>query len=231
MLRPKKKISKRELKQDALVTTYAELTSFYETHKKNISIGITALVVVIIAAVVYFKNRSDNNEMAMTQLGSVYAIYDAGQYQLAIDGIPERNIRGLRSIVENYGSSNAGNIARFYLAGAYYQLGNYDEALKFFEDCSPADELMAVSRLAGMADCYEAKGEYLKAAENFEKAASKNSKDVSIADNLNNAARNYARAGEKEKALDLYRRLKKNYPSTTYGREADRYIEQLSINA
>ena len=42
--------------------------------------------------------------------------------------------------------------------------------------------------------------------------------------------RNYARAGEKEKALDLYRRLKKNYPTTTYGRDADRFIEQLSVN-
>jgi len=230
MLRPKKKISKRELKQDALVTTYAELTTFYETHKRNISIAVTALVVIIFAVIVYFKNRSDNNEMAMTQLGAVYQLFDAGQYQLAIDGVPERNIRGLRSIVEDYGSSNAGNIARFYLAGAYYQLGNFDEALKYFEECSPVDDIMATSRLSGIADCSEAKGDYLKAAEYFEKAAAKNSKEVTIAESLNNAARNYARAGEKEKALDLYRRLKKNYPTTTYGRDADRFIEQLSVN-
>lgn len=229
MLRPKKKISKRELKQDALITTYAEVTGFYEEHKREISIGITALVVVVLASVVYFKNRSDNNEQALTQLGSVYAFFDAGQYQLAVDGVPERNIQGLKSIVENYGNSHAGEIAKFYLASAYYQLGNYDEALKNFEECSPGDELLVTSRLSGMADCYEAKGSYREAAEYFERAAVKNPKDVNVPENLSNAARNYAQAGEKDKALDLYRRLKKNFPTTTFGRDADRYIAQLSV--
>ena len=231
MLRPKKKITKRELKQDALVTTYAEVTSFYETHKKNISIAITALVIVIIAAVVFFKNRADNNEKAMTLLGSIYTFYDNGQYQLAIDGVPEKNIQGLRSIVENYGSSSSGGIACFYLASAYYQLGNYDEALRYFEEASVSGDLLAVSRLAGIADCYEAKGDHRQAAEYFEKAAARNSKDVNVAEYLSNAARNYAQSGDKEKALDLYRRLKKNYPTTSFGREADRYIEQLSVQA
>ena len=57
MLKPKKKISKRELKQDTLITTYMKVTTFYEQHKKQISIGVTALVVVIIALVIFFKNK------------------------------------------------------------------------------------------------------------------------------------------------------------------------------
>jgi tetratricopeptide (TPR) repeat protein len=229
MLRPKKKISKKELKQDALITTYAQVTSFYENNKKNISIGITVFVVVVIAAVVYLKNRSENNEKAMTQLGSIHQFFDNGQYQIAIDGVPERNIAGLRSIVENYGDSNAGDIAKFYLASAYYQIGNYDEALKYFEDCSLSDELLAVSRLSGIGCCYEAKGMHRDAAAYFEKAATKNTKDINAAENLNNAARNYVLAGDKEKALDLYKRLKKNYSTTSFGRDADRYIVQLSV--
>ena len=48
------------------------------------------------------------------------------------------------------------------------------------------------------------------------------------AEHLYNAARNYAQAGDKERALDILKRLKKNYPATTYGREAERYITQLS---
>jgi hypothetical protein len=46
---------------------------------------------------------------------------------------------------------------------------------------------------------------------------------------LNNAARNYALAGDKAKAIELYKRLKKNFPTTTFGREADRYVAQLSV--
>ena len=229
MLRPKKKISKRELKQDTLVTTYVKVTSFYETYKKQISIGVTALVVLIIVAVVFFKNRGENSERAMTQLGAVFQLYDNGQYQVAIDGVPERNVAGLKSIVENYGGTRAGEMARFYLASAYYQLGNYDGALTNFEEFSAPDELLAVTRLAGIGECYEARGMHKEAAESFEKAATKYAKDASAAENLNNAARNFGKAGEKEKAIDLYKRLKKSFPASSFAREADRFIAELSV--
>jgi TolA-binding protein len=67
------------------------------------------------------------------------------------------------------------------------------------------------------------------AAEYFEKAATKFSKDVNAAENLNNAARNYGQAGDKEKAIELYKRIKKNYPATVFARDADRFIAQLSV--
>ena len=229
MLRPSKKISKRELKQDALITTYVQATTFYNEHKRIISIGITALVVVVAGLFIYFRNRSENSEHAITELAAVYHFYDNGQYQIAVDGVPERNIAGLKSIVDNYGNSPGGDLARFYLANAYFQLGNYDDALKQFEDFSGNYELLAVSRLAGIAACYEAKGMHREAAEYFERAGTKDAKDLGAAENLDAAARNYALAGEKEKAIELYRKLKKSYPTSSFAREADRYIAQLSV--
>ena len=52
MLNPKKKISKRELKEDALITTYAKSMSFYEEYRKYITIGLAALAGVIILTLV-----------------------------------------------------------------------------------------------------------------------------------------------------------------------------------
>jgi len=229
MLRPKKKISKRELKEDSLVTAYVKVTSFYDRNKKNISIGI--VTVVVIAAVVfgYLKNRGDDNQKAFVQLGRVFETYDAGDFQLAIDGAPEKNIPGLKSIVDNYGSTKGGELARFYLANAYFQLSKYDEALKEFEDFSPPDESLACSRLSGIAGSYEGLGRHREAAEYFERAATQDSKDINAAENLNNAARNYGEAGDKAKAIEVYKRLKKNYPTTNFAREADRFISQLSV--
>jgi tetratricopeptide (TPR) repeat protein len=229
MLTPKKKISRKELKEDALVTSYVKATTFYEEHKRWISIGVTAVAVLAITLIVYGKNRADNNVSASTELGNIYPLFDSGQFQLAVDGVPERNIKGLKSIVDEFGNSEAGDIARFYLASACYQLGKYDEALDQFKRCSVADETLEISRLSGIASAYEAKGMPKDAAEYFEKAALKNGKDPGAAENLNAAARNYARAGEKEKALDLLRKLKKTYPATTFGREADREIAALSL--
>ncbi len=229
MLSPKKKISKRELKEDTLITTYVKLTGFYERNKKNISIAVTVVAILIIAAVVFVKNRADNSEKASAQLGVVFSIYDNGQYQQAIDGVPERNIAGLKTIVDNYGSLRAGNYARFYLANAYYHLGKFDLALEQFDDFSPTDDVLAVSRLAGIGSCYEAMGKYKEAAENYEKAATKYPQDVNAAENLSNAARDYGMAGEKETAVDLYKKLKKNYPTSTFARDADRFITELTV--
>jgi tetratricopeptide (TPR) repeat protein len=229
MLKPKKKISKRELKQDTLVTTYMKVQTFYDKYKKAISIGVTATAVVVIATVVFVKNRADNNERAVVQLAAVHQLYDNGQFQMAIDGVPERNVVGLKAIVDNFGSTPTGDLARFYLADAYFQLGKYQEALEQFQDCSPSDDLLNASRLAGIAACYEALGNHKEAGSYFERAAAKDQTEGSVAEHLHYAARNYAEAGDKERALDLFRRIKKNHPTTTYGREADRYITQLSV--
>jgi tetratricopeptide (TPR) repeat protein len=229
MLRAKKKITKREMKEDALITAYVKVTKFYEEHKKKISMGVTALAVVIIASVLYANNQAQNNENASAQFGRVFQLYDSGQYQPAIEGMPERNIIGLRTIVDNYGSTRAGELARFYLANAYYQLGKYSEALQAYEDFSSDSRLLSVSRLSGIGSCYAGLGQHEKAAEYFEEATVKYPGDVSAPENLNSAAHNYVLAGEKSKALDLYKKLKRDHPTTTFGRDAERFITQLSV--
>lgn len=228
MLKAQKKITKRQMKQDALVMSVARATDFYEKHKKHISIGVGILVAIVVGSYIYAKNKADNNEKATVALGNISSYFDSGQYKLAIEGIPERNIMGLKAIVDNYGGTPSGEMARFYLAGAYFELGNYDEALKHFEQYSPHDDLTAVSRLAGIAGCYEAKGQYEQAAEYYEKAALNYPKDVEAPEHLNAAAANYALAGKKERAIELYKKLKKEYPTSSFGRDADRFLARLS---
>ena len=229
MLRPKKKISKKELKKDTLVTTYMQVTAFYDKYQKYV--GAALFVVAAVAAGTYFyvHNRSQQGEQAATRLGEVYQLFGGGQYQTAIDGVPEKNIAGLKSIVDDYGSTTAGNLARLYLGDCYLHLGKYDEALQAYESFSPTEDFLAVSKLAGIAVCFEAKGMHKDAAEYFEKAATSHKSDPQAAENMNNAARNYAQAGEKVKALDLYKKLKKDFPATSFGREADRFIAELSV--
>jgi len=229
MLQPKKKITKRQLKEDALVTSYAKARSFYDEHKRTISMGITATAVVVIALVVYIKNRQENSDAALSRLSAVVSYYDNGQYQLAVGGVPERNLPGLASIVEEFGGSPGGEIARFYLADAYYKLGEYDQALTQFEDFSAPNPTLEASRLSGIAACHEAQGRYAEAAGYYERASTADKKGALAAENLYNAARTYARAGDREKAIQLYQRLKKEFPTSSFGRDADRFIAELSV--
>jgi TolA-binding protein len=229
MLRPQKKVHKKEIKEDALISSYVRLTTWYENNKRIISIVVVSAAVVIGATLVYLKNRADDDAKAATQLGQIFSYYDGGQYQVAIDGVPERSLPGLKSIVDNFGGSHSGNIARYYLAYASYELGKYQEALQEYEAMSSGNDLLEMARLAGIGACYEAQGNNKEAAAYYEKAASVDAKFTTAPDNLNQAARNYGIAGDKEKAIELYKKLKKNYPTSPYAREADRYIAALSV--
>jgi tetratricopeptide (TPR) repeat protein len=234
MLKPKRKITKKEIKQDALITTYGKVTSYYDQNKKYINYAFTALVVIVIGTIIYINNHRTNNVKAATELGKVFSIYDAAandprQYTTAVEGQPERGIMGLRAIVDNYGSTVSGELARFYLANAYLHLGKYDDALKQFGSFSSSSDLLTASALAGIGACCEAKSDYATAAKRYEKAANAISDPSVTPDYLNSAARCYGMSGEKERAIELLKRIKKEFPKSAVAREVDRYISQFSV--
>jgi tetratricopeptide (TPR) repeat protein len=228
MLKPKKKISKKEIKEDKLVTTYFEATTWYETNKKTVNGVLVGIVILAIVIVAYMNNVNSNNLKANTELGKVIPYYDQGKFDVAISGNLQENIRGLQSIVDDYGSTKAGELAKFYLANALFGLNDYEKALKYFLDVNVKDEMITASAIAGAGACYEAKKESEKAAEMYEKAAFKSTKDVNAAENMFHAARNYLTAGKKEKATELFKRVKKEFPTSVVAREIDRWIAQAS---
>ncbi|CUT02396.1 tetratricopeptide repeat protein [Candidatus Chrysopegis kryptomonas] len=227
MIKPRKKIKKQELKEDTLVLTYYKAREFVEKNKKILSYVLTGIIIIIAGIIIYRNNLKAENERAEALFSKIISYYDNGDYKTAIDGIPQRNIQGLKYIVENYGGTNAGEIATYYLANAYFMLGDYDNALKYFKEYDGSDKLLLSASLAGIASVYEAKGDYRKAAEYFEKAAQKFKENILVPEYLYNSARNYKLAGEKEKALRLYERIKKEYPNFSKIRDVEIYIASL----
>lgn len=228
MLRPKKKITKKEMKVDPLVTTYTKVANFYYENKKNISYVIYGLIILVVGIIIYLNNVSANNEKAASEFGKIFQYYDQENYQLAINGDPNRNLRGLKSIVEEYGGTKSGKFAKLYLANAYYEIDETDKALEEFEGLSFSDEILQASVYAGIAACYERRQEYEMAAKYFLKAASLSSENVLNPDYLVLAGRNYGKANQKEKALEILSRVKKEYKESVTSREVDRYISEFS---
>ena len=228
MLKPKKKISKREIKEDKLVTSYFEATTWYQANKKIVNGVLTGIVVLAVVIVAYMNNVSSNNTKATSELGKITPYYDQGKYDVAINGNLQENVRGLQAIVDDYGSTKSGELATFYLANCYFAQGDYDKSLKYFLDVDVSDELVSVSSIAGAAACYEAQGNYEKAAATFEKAAFKNAKDINAAENMFHAAKNYLVAGNKEKAAELFKKIKKDHQTAAIARDIDRWIAEAS---
>jgi tetratricopeptide (TPR) repeat protein len=227
MLKPKKGISKREIKQDKLVTTYFNSRKWIEQNRRLVSY--VASTVAVLIAVWWFvdNNRRQSNERATTDLAKVYQIYDQGQFQLAIDGIPQENIRGLQSIVDEYGSTPSGEMAKLYLANSYFNTGNNEKALKAYNDVDVKDKLLSSAALAGAASCYEALGNHEEAGVLFEKAASRYMTGLQGPDNLFKSASNYSAAGKKAKAMEVLRNLKKEFPTSAYARDIERYYVEF----
>jgi len=229
MLRPRKRITKKELKQDQLITTYVKATEFFRNNRKFVSGTLTGLVIAIIVVVAYLNNRHSDNLNAATELSQVLDLFDGGAYQVAINGDPARNITGLKLIVSKYGSSETGEQAKIYLADCYYYLGDYDNALKYFKDYDGSDKLLEASADAGMAQVYEIKGDYENSAKYYDRAASRDSKNFLTAQYLIGAARDYIKIGKKDRAVDLLTRVQKNFPNSPYASNLDYYMAEAKV--
>ena len=224
MLKPKKKIPKREMKEDKLVSTYFEATNWYEENKKMVSSVFTGLIVVIVAAVVIRNNMVSSNEKATSEFSKVMKYYDEGNYEAAINGVPQENVRGLQAVVNDYGSTKSGNFAKFYLANSYFANSSFDKALPLYLEVSVNEDLLQASSLAGAAACYEAKRNSASAATYYEKAAMVGKGNTQAPEHLQHAAMNFAASGNATKAIELLKKIKKDYPTSSIAREIDRYI-------
>lgn len=228
MLKPQKKISRREIKEDKLVTTYFNARKWAEENQRLVWYII--LTPVAIAAIWFWWHSKvqEWNTDATAKLARVVPYYEQGKYDMAINGVPQEGVQGLQAIVDEHGSTQAGQLSKLYLANSYYALKNYDKALEYYDDISVSDKLVASSALSGAGSCYEMKGDYGNAASYFEKAASKNMLIIQAPDNLYRAAVNYAAVGKKDKAVELLRTLKKEFPTSTPARDCDRFIAEFS---
>ena len=229
MLKARKKIVRKEIKQDKLVTTYFETKDWVnkqENRKKLfITVGIIAFLVVAVIYYVNYKKRLNNE--AEGKLFSAISLYEQGMYQKAMDGDDSLRIQGFREIINSYGSTENGNIAKFYLANCLYYLKDYDNALSNYEDYSGSNVYLKASSLAGIGAVYEAKGDPKKAAEYYEKSTKVNKDLVLNQENLFYALRCYSHSGDRENAKRLYLILKDVYPKSSYISEVKRFESEF----
>ena len=228
MIAKSKKISKKKIKEDKLVTSYYKVIEFYEEHQTKIIIAAVAVIAVIAAIVLYNNKLADDNVEATTELSRVIPIFEAGSYQEAIDGRPGTNISGLKKIVENYGGTDQGEIAKVYLAHAYFFLNDIGNSLGYYEDYSGDNKLFKATALAGQASCHEAEGQFEKAASKFKEAAYIDKFNPSNPDYLLRSGINYMKIGEEEEAKDLFEKILEDYESSNVVSTVNRYLAALN---
>jgi tetratricopeptide (TPR) repeat protein len=228
MLKPQKKVSRREIKEDKLVTTYFETRKWVEENKRIVGYIIATPLIIVALGFWWHQKTNEWNDQATTMVAKIFHYYDEGRYEMAINGVPQEGTQGLQAIVDEHGSTKTGQLVKLYLANAYFALKNFDKALEYYEAISVSDKMVTATAYTGMAACYEVQGDHSKAAAYFEKAAAKNMTLGQAPENLQRSAMNYAVAGKKEKAVELLQTLKKEFPTSVVARDVDRLIAEYS---
>ncbi len=228
MLQKKKKLSKKEIKEDKLVALYYKAYGYFDENKSRVITYAGIAAAIIVLAIFYVYHNKEQNNAAGIQLAQAMTLYDSGSYLEAIEGKAGTDITGLKKIVENYGGTENGETAKIYLANSYMFLGKIDEAYKYYKDYDGDINLFEATALAGQAGYLAYKNQYEKAAELYRKASRVTKSDVLNPDYILRAAVNYINAGKKEEAKEMLDLLKKNYSTTNVFREAFPYFAQVN---
>lgn len=222
---PQKTSRRKELRQTSIVEWYARAVLFWEDQRQAV---IGAGVVLLIAALSipgYLYWQQQRAERANELLGKILPQYEQGNYQAALDGTA--NAVGLVAIADDYGGTEAGNLAAFYAGNASYQMEDYDRALEFYQDFDKGADFIGASALAAEAAIYENRGEFQTAGETYEEAAAQYDSEVTAPRYLLSAGRAYEEAGDYDAAASAYQQIQDDYPDSQQAGDVDRYLARV----
>lgn len=222
MLRPTKRITKREIKEDPLVTKYFQVRQFIRDYGKQLNVIGLAIVAVVVIVVFMGRSKRTSELSASGRLGIAEQYYYAMDYTRAIDE--------LSSIATTYAGTRAAGTATFFLANSYFATQDYASAeinYRLFIDDYSKNKLFLSSAYAGLAACKETQGQYIEAAGLYERASDVESDSYQAPFYLKEAGRCYMTGQNNEMAKSLYRRIVDEYPDSPVRLDAELLAETL----
>jgi TolA-binding protein len=147
--------------------------------------------------------------------------------KLALNG--DKASKGFLSVINNYGGTKAGNLAKYYAGCCYLRTGDFNSAVKYLSGFSTNAKPVQMMADGALGDAYSELNKNDEAVASYKKAASEFTTDKSTsAEYLFRAALKLETTGKNSEALELYRKIKADFPQTQRGFEAAKYIYRLS---
>lgn len=223
--------------QGAETNALSQKEAVFMKHKKAISAAIVVVILIIAGVLSYETYISGPREQeASTALAKGQDYFANQQYELALKG-DSTGYKGFLNIASDYSSTDAGNLANLYAGLCYANLDKWNDAVKYLEKYSAADdEMVSPAATAALGNAYAHVKQLDKAVEYLKKAASM--ADGEAEGNANNSLSPtfLIQAGEilesqnkKDEALKIYQDVKKKYVNSPVYGEIDKYIERVSV--
>ena len=221
----------KQAQHDELDNVNAALSrseQFIQEYQKPIFIGV---LIVIIAASIYLSVRHfyilprEAKAQAEMFRGTFY--FEKDSFQLALNGNGADFI-GFEAIANEHSSTAAGNLAKAYTGLCYMHLGQYDKAVEYLKKFKASDLLVSPAILGAIGDCYVEMDRTKEGIGYFEKAAEKAENELISPIYLKKAGIAYESLKEYDKALEAYRTIKDDYPSSMEAGDIEKYIARAN---
>jgi tetratricopeptide (TPR) repeat protein len=225
-------IMAKEKNDDSLIdveNVFSKTELFIEEHKKNITIILSAIVIVVGGYFAYkYLYIAGEEEAASKEMFKAEQYFNQDDYEKAING-DVTNAVGFTQIVEDYGMTPSGNLAQYYLGISLLKTGKFDEAIEHLEEFESDDQIIGPQATAAIGDAYLELNKKDEAITYYLKAAEQNANSFNTPLFLKKAALVNEEKGSCPAAIQLYERIKNEFPETETAREMDKYIARAKV--
>lgn len=147
-------------------------------------------------------------------------------FELALAG--DANGAGFLDVVEQYGSTPSGNLAKHYAGICYLRQGDLEQAAAYLAKYAPVKgipgALINAQNYGLQGDIAVEKGDYAAAVKFFEKAVKAADNNLTAPMYLRKAGLAEQAQGNAERAEAFYQRILTSYPASMEAREAEKLL-------
>lgn len=209
---------------DTLDNLNNRLTDFgrtVETNKKAMGVALAGIILVAAVTFAYlYLYRIPRNNKAMEAYNKV---------ELTAMGNDSIAAAQYKKVADEFGGTNAGNLASLSAAETLYESGKYSEAAKYLEKFSTSDVVMEANAKILLGDCYVNSNKLDDAIKAFNQAVKDGKGNPQIAPRaLLKLAVVYDSQKKYADAQKCYEQIKNDYPEFALGNglSVDSYIER-----
>ena len=196
-----------------------------ERYKYLIGGGIAVVLLLVGGYYLFQYFQGEKNVEAEKEIRQAFKFYEKDSVDKAVKGTSQ--FKGLQAISEDYGGTKTGQLATYMLGTAELSNKKYDDAIAHLESFNKGDNMVAASAYGALAVAYEEKNSFEEAAKTYVKASKIKPNDKTTPYFLFHAARCYEQAKNTTQALDLYKEIKRQYPTSEQGTTIEKYIARL----
>ena len=196
---------------------------YVSDNRKSLSIIGGAIIAVL---AIYFGYRQfivkPQEENAQKEMYAAERYFGEDSVNMAIKG--DGSFPGFVEIAENYGSSQSGNLAHYYLGISYLRKGEYEKAIESLKAYDAEDDITGALALGGIANANWELGRTDEALSFFKKAADWDKNNFTRPLFLKKEALVYEANKDYKSSLSIYQEIKKDFPNSTEARDINKYI-------